>query len=56
MVPIYTVFCEITGFNGTTGRVETEQQYEVDVHSKPLAPSQGRALAGLPLRIQSITM
>lgn len=30
LVPIYDVFCEITGFNGTTGRVETEQQYAVD--------------------------
>ncbi len=30
MVPIYDVLCEITGFNGTTGRVETEQQYTVD--------------------------
>ena len=28
MVPIYDVFCEITGFNGTTGRIEKEQLYE----------------------------
>ncbi|MEO1944540.1 MAG: cytochrome c oxidase assembly protein [PS1 clade bacterium] len=30
MVPIYDVFCEITGFNGTTGRVDKEIQYEVN--------------------------
>ena len=30
LVPIYEVLCEITGFNGTTGRVEAEQQYEVN--------------------------
>jgi Cytochrome oxidase assembly factor len=34
MVPIYDVFCEITGFNGTTGRVDTEQQYVVDENRK----------------------
>lgn len=30
MVPLYDVLCDITGFNGTTGRVEAEQQYAVD--------------------------
>ena len=30
LVPIYEVLCEITGFNGTTWRVEAEQQYEVN--------------------------
>ena len=30
MVPIYEVLCEITGFNGKTGTVETEQLYEVN--------------------------
>jgi len=30
MVPLYDVLCEITGFNGTTGTVDSEQQYEVD--------------------------
>jgi cytochrome c oxidase assembly protein subunit 11 len=30
MPPIYDVFCEITGFNGTTGRVNAEQQYVVN--------------------------
>lgn len=30
MPPIYKVLCDITGFNGTTGKVESEQQYEVD--------------------------
>ncbi len=34
MPPIYDVFCEITGFNGTTGRVEAEQQYEVEEERK----------------------
>ena len=30
MVPIYEILCEITGFNGKTGTVETEQVYEVN--------------------------
>ena len=30
MVPIYDVLCDLTGFNGKTGTVETEQQYQVD--------------------------
>ena len=30
MVPIYEVLCELTGFNGKTGTVETEQLYEVN--------------------------
>ncbi|MCS5591876.1 MAG: cytochrome c oxidase assembly protein [Gammaproteobacteria bacterium] len=30
MPPLYEVLCEITGFNGTTGKVDTEQQYDVD--------------------------
>ena len=30
MPPIYEVLCDITGFNGTTGRVDKEEQYEVD--------------------------
>jgi len=28
MPPIYEVLCDITGFNGTTGKVDTEQQYD----------------------------
>ena len=32
MPPIYEVLCDITGFNGTTGRVDKEEQYEVDQH------------------------
>ena len=30
MVPIYDVLCDLTGFNGKTGTVETEQLYEVN--------------------------
>ena len=30
MVPLYDVLCDITGFNGKTGRVETEKQYQVN--------------------------
>jgi len=30
MVPIYEVLCDITGFNGKTGVVKTEQLYEVN--------------------------
>jgi cytochrome c oxidase assembly protein subunit 11 len=28
--PLYEVLCDITGFNGKTGRVETEKAYVVD--------------------------
>ena len=34
LVPIYDVLCEITGFNGTTGRVQNEVQYVVDENRK----------------------
>lgn len=34
MPPIYDVFCEITGFNGTTGRVDSDQQYKVEKDRK----------------------
>ncbi|HIF88813.1 MAG TPA: cytochrome c oxidase assembly protein, partial [Candidatus Thioglobus sp.] len=27
MPPLYEVLCDITGFNGTTGKVDSEQQY-----------------------------
>ena len=30
MVPIYDVLCDLTGFNGKTGTVETEKQYQVN--------------------------
>ena len=30
MVPLYDVLCDLTGFNGKTGRVETEKQYQVN--------------------------
>ena len=30
MVPLYDVLCDITGFDGKTGRVETEKQYQVN--------------------------
>lgn len=30
MVPIYDVLCDLTGFNGKTGTVETEQVYDID--------------------------
>lgn len=30
MVPIYDVLCDITGFNGKTGRVKVEQEYSVN--------------------------
>lgn len=30
LVPIYDVLCEITGFNGTTGRLSNEIQYSID--------------------------
>ncbi len=30
LVPLYTIICEITGFNGTTGRVYEENTMQID--------------------------
>lgn len=50
MVPIYDVFCEITGFNGTTGKVESEQQYAVDENRKIELSFFAMTMGGLPLQ------
>lgn len=34
MVPLYNVFCEITGLNGKTGRWQNEQVQQVDVDTQ----------------------
>jgi len=30
LVPLYDVLCEITGFNGTTGKIDQESNFVVD--------------------------
>ncbi|HAE04346.1 MAG TPA: cytochrome c oxidase assembly protein, partial [Gammaproteobacteria bacterium] len=50
MVPIYDVFCEITGFNGTTGRVDTEQQYTVDENRKVEVSFFAMTMGGFPVQ------
>jgi cytochrome c oxidase assembly protein subunit 11 len=50
MVPIYDVFCEITGFNGTTGRVYSEQQYVVDENRKVEVSFFAMTMGGFPVQ------
>ena len=50
MVPIYDVLCEITGFNGTTGRVETEQQYSVDENREVEVSFFAMTMGGFPVQ------
>ncbi|WP_201340386.1 cytochrome c oxidase assembly protein [Isorropodon fossajaponicum symbiont] len=50
MVPIYDVFCEITGFNGTTGRVDSEQTYVVDETRKIEVSFFAMTMSGFPVQ------
>ncbi len=50
MVPIYDVFCEITGFNGTTGRVDSEQAYLVDETHKVEVSFFAMTMGGFPVQ------
>ncbi len=50
MVPIYDVFCEITGFNGTTGRVDSEQAYVVDETRKVEVSFFAMTMGGFPVQ------
>lgn len=50
MPPIYEVLCEITGFNGTTGRVETEEQYNVDEQRKVEVSFFAMTMGGFPVQ------
>ncbi|MCH9645056.1 MAG: cytochrome c oxidase assembly protein [Proteobacteria bacterium] len=50
MPPIYDVFCEITGFNGTTGRVDADQQYEVKEDRKIDVSFFAMTMGGFPVQ------
>ena len=50
MIPIYTVFCEITGFNGTTGRIDSEQQYAIDENRKVEVSFFAMTMVGFPVQ------
>jgi cytochrome c oxidase assembly protein subunit 11 len=50
LVPLYDVFCEITGINGKTGRIELEQALTTEVDEDRLVTVEflGRANSDLP--------
>lgn len=50
LVPLYDVFCDITGLNGKTGRVELEQALSAEVDEDRLVTVEflGRANSDLP--------
>lgn len=50
MVPIYDVLCEITGFNGTTGKIENEQQYVIDENRKVEVGFFAMTMSGFPVQ------
>ena len=50
MPPIYEVLCEITGFNGTTGRVEKEEQYKVNEQRKVEVSFFAMTMGGFPVQ------
>lgn len=50
MVPIYDVICDITGFNGKTGRVDSEQQYTVDEQRKVEVGFFAMTMPGFPVQ------
>lgn len=52
LVPIYDVFCEITGFNGTTGRVKAEQQYAVDEQRTVEVSFFAMTMGGFPVQFE----
>lgn len=50
LVPIYDVLCEITGFNGTTGRIDTERQYEVNEEREVEVSFFAMTMGGFPVQ------
>lgn len=51
LVPIYDVICDVTGFNGKTGRVQDEANYQADPKRKPINISFFAAtMAGFPVQ------
>jgi cytochrome c oxidase assembly protein subunit 11 len=50
MVPLYDVLCEITGFNGTTGKIDSEQQYEVDENRLVEVSFFASTMSGFPVQ------
>lgn len=50
LVPLYDVFCDITGLNGKTGRIEREQALSAEVDADRLVTVEflGRANSDLP--------
>jgi cytochrome c oxidase assembly protein subunit 11 len=50
MPPVYEVFCEITGFNGTTGRVDASQKYVVKEDRKVEVSFFAMTMGGFPVQ------
>jgi cytochrome c oxidase assembly protein subunit 11 len=48
LVPLYDVFCDITGLGGRTGRVEASAVGKVDTSRKVTVEFTGNAASGLP--------
>ncbi len=52
LVPIYDIFCEITGFNGKTGRVDSEQTYPVDENRRINVSFFAMTMPGFPVQFR----
>jgi cytochrome c oxidase assembly protein subunit 11 len=52
MVPLYNVLCDITGFNGTTGITDGEQQYVVNEQNEIEVSFFSMIMPGLPIEVK----
>lgn len=50
LVPIYDVLCEITGFNGTTGKITSQIEYQTDESRKLNVSFFATTSAGFPVQ------
>ena len=50
MVPIYDVLCDLTGFNGKTGTVETEKQYQINEEREVTVSFFASTSSGFPVQ------
>ena len=52
MPPMYDVFCEITGFNGTTGRTDASQEYVIKEDRKVEVSFFAMTMGGFPVQFR----
>jgi cytochrome c oxidase assembly protein subunit 11 len=50
LVPLYDVLCEITGFNGTTGKIDQESNFVVDENRKVNVNFFAATMPGFPVQ------